>query len=111
TPFGRRRGRGDLVGVQRVTCAPSLVSSGTGRNGHEKTPSVAGGVHRVRALRLNQRARPPGTPLGVVVVAVTAIRSMPLISPISRAARAASRYALSASSGDPPHATIDIRSG
>jgi hypothetical protein len=30
-------------------------------------------------MRLNQRARPPGTPLGVVVVAVTAIRSMPLI--------------------------------
>jgi hypothetical protein len=53
-----------------VPCAPYLVPFGRGENGHEKTPSVAGGVLGFSAMRLTQRARPPDTPpAGVVVVA------------------------------------------
>src|SRR5919198_5971386 len=68
-----------------------MAPFGRGENGHEKTPSVAGGVPRVRSMRLNQRARPPGTPPVGVVVVVT-VRPIPLMPGISRPSRAPSSH-------------------
>src|SRR5205823_5306718 len=76
-----------------MPCAPYMVPFGRGENGHEKTPSVAGGVRRGPSDALNQRARPPDTPPAGVVV-VVAVRPMPLMPRISRPARAASRQVL-----------------
>src|SRR5436190_1330598 len=85
-----------------MPCAPYMVPFGRGGNGHEKTPSVAGGVRRVRAMRLNQRARPPGTPPAGVVVVVVTVRPIPLMPGISRAGGAPSRQALLVSTQPAP---------
>src|SRR6516164_4301047 len=71
--------------------APSSSAVQTGQAGHKKPRPVAGGVVRVEALQLDQRAQPPGAPPSrVLVVVTTRIRSVALMSRISRPSASAS---------------------
>ena len=72
-------------------CAPSSSAVPTGRTGRKKPRPLAGGVVRVEALPLNQRARPPGAPPLRVLLVALLIRPASLISGISRHASSASR--------------------